>query len=230
MPRKVFQDFANTLPAMFVGWRMASDLETLAELPDGTLTIDVKRGTAAHTSAPAITLHIAAELQAWLRARFEALSIPSEQLDSAILVARISTDRIATDRKRIVAFSIECKATLISSARSYVGSLSERHVWHNRMSPRMSDSRKSRAAKIQGSIRQVLRHDWNPIGFAEHLPEDDYDSYIAPVYRILAGSRSEQELIECLLRLESDIIGVPCESPEQLRPVAQKLLELDVRL
>jgi hypothetical protein len=94
----------------------------------------------------------------------------------------------------------------------------------------MMDSREKRAAKVQDSIRQILRHDWNPIGFAGVLLEDEYDSYIAPVYRILAGSRSEQELIECLFCLERDAIGVPCESAEQLRPVARRLLELDVRL
>ena len=93
----------------------------------------------------------------------------------------------------------------------------------------MTDSRESRAAKIQDSIRQVLYQDWHPIAVPD-LPEDEYDSYIAPVYRILIGSRSEQELIECLFRLESDTIGMPCESAEQLRPVARKLLKLDVRL
>ena len=92
------------------------------------------------------------------------------------------------------------------------------------------DSRETRATKIQDSIRQVLERDWNPIGFGDELPEDEYDSYIAPVYRILAGSRSEQEIIECLSRLERDIIGLPCESAEELRPVARRLLALDVRL
>ena len=92
------------------------------------------------------------------------------------------------------------------------------------------DSRETRAAKIQNSIRQVLRHDWNPIDFGDVLPEDEYDSYIAPIYRILAGSRSEQEIIECLFRLERDINSSQCESAEQLRPVACRLLELDVRL
>jgi hypothetical protein len=91
-------------------------------------------------------------------------------------------------------------------------------------------ARATRAARIQDSIRQILLQDWNPIGFGDALPEDEYDSYIAPVHRILAGSRSEQELIECLFRIERDIIGTPRESPEQLRSVARKLLELDVRL
>jgi hypothetical protein len=68
--------------------------------------------------------------------------------------------------------------------------------------PRMTDSRESRAAKIQDSIRQVLYRDRNPIGFGEALPADEYDSYIAPVYRILVGSRSEQELIEFLSSTE----------------------------
>ena len=96
----------------------------------------------------------------------------------------------------------------------------------------MTDSRDSRAAEIQDSIRQILYHDWNPIGFSD-LPGDEYDSYIAPVYRILAGSRSEQELVEFLFRTARDTIGVACETAEhfeQLRPVARRLLELDVRL
>ena len=94
----------------------------------------------------------------------------------------------------------------------------------------MTDTREKRAAEIQDSIRQILYHDWNPIGLGGALPEDEYDSYIAPVYRILAGSRSEQDIIEFLFRTERDTIGLPCESPEQLRPVARRLLELDVRL
>jgi hypothetical protein len=94
----------------------------------------------------------------------------------------------------------------------------------------MTDSRDTRAAEIQDSIRQILYHEWDPIGVSGSAPEDEYDSHIAPVYRILAGSRSEQELIEFLFRTERDTIGVSCESPERLRPVARRLLELDVRL
>ena len=96
----------------------------------------------------------------------------------------------------------------------------------------MTDSRASRAAKIQDSIRQVLYHDWHPIPVPD-LPEDEYDSYIAPVYRILIGSRSEQELVEYLFRTGEGIMGAtPTPSPdyEDLRPVATKLLELDVSL
>jgi hypothetical protein len=95
----------------------------------------------------------------------------------------------------------------------------------------MADARDKRAAEIQDSIRQILLHDWSPIGAG--VPADEYDAYIAPVYRILASSRSEQELCEFLFRTARDTIGVASDTAEHFelgRPVARKLLELDVRL
>ena len=66
-------------------------------------------------------------------------------------------------------------------------------------------SRDKRAAEIQDSIRQVLVHDWDPIGVSDNPKlRDEYDSYVAPVYRILAGSRSEQELTEFLFQTVRD--------------------------
>jgi len=95
----------------------------------------------------------------------------------------------------------------------------------------METPREQRAAEIQDSIRQVFFRDWDPIGVNDNPKlSDEYDSYIAPVYRILTGSRSEDDLIECLYRTENDQIGTGCESPEQLRPVARKLLALDLTL
>ena len=84
----------------------------------------------------------------------------------------------------------------------------------------MADPRDKRAAEIQDSIRQILYHGWNPIGFA--VPEDEYDSYIAPVYRILVGSRSEADLIAFL--------RWPPMPDERLHTVARKLLALNVKL
>jgi hypothetical protein len=132
VPRKVFQDFANTLPQMLVGWRMGDDLGTLADLPNGTLSIDILAGTASHSAALQLTLHVAKEMQAWLESRMTTFGIPSQELDAAVLVADIRTDRIATDRKRIVAFDFDCKSTLTSGPRRYVGALAEKHVWHRR--------------------------------------------------------------------------------------------------
>lgn len=94
----------------------------------------------------------------------------------------------------------------------------------------MGSARDNRAAEIQDSIRQILYYHWNPIGFAGILPEDEYDSYIGPVYRILTGTRSEAELIVLLRPTEIETIGALPTSDERLRPVVRKLLTLDVKL
>lgn len=90
---------------------------------------------------------------------------------------------------------------------------------------------RSRGLEIQDSIRQVLLQDWDPIDICcDPNVNDEYDAYIAPIYRILVGSRSEGALIECLRRIERDEISVGPAEPELLRPVAKKLLGLKVTL
>jgi hypothetical protein len=93
----------------------------------------------------------------------------------------------------------------------------------------MADSREKRATEIQDAIRQILNRDWDPIGACGAAPEDEYDSYIGGLYRILASSRSEDALIQFLAGT-ADILGSRVLVPERLRSVAQKLLALDVRL
>lgn len=95
----------------------------------------------------------------------------------------------------------------------------------------MELNRRKRAAEIQDSIRQILFREWDPIGVGEFKdwPEDEYDAYIAPIYKILNGSRSENDIIDYLYMTEKNHIGVWCKDPEGLRPVARKLLGLDIR-
>jgi len=77
----------------------------------------------------------------------------------------------------------------------------------------MSGDRTKRAAEIQDNIRKVLVQDWNPIGI--DVPDAEYDAYIAPVYRILTGSRSSQELLEYLS--QSDRTQSGCLPVRQMR-------------
>lgn len=86
-----------------------------------------------------------------------------------------------------------------------------------------------RARRVMDSIRDVLMRDWDPIGVAD-IPEaaDEYDSYIAPVYRILAGNRSTDELIGFLYRTETETMGLSRISRWHLRKVAETLLSLEV--
>jgi len=94
----------------------------------------------------------------------------------------------------------------------------------------MADSREKRAAEIQNAIRQILYRDWDPIGACGHAPEDEYDSYIGGVYRILASSRSEETLVQFLAGAFDYLSESQDATPERCRFVAQKLLALDVRL
>lgn len=132
MRRKVLQDVANTLCDMLVGWRMGADLEALSELPDGALSFDVLSGSVTHDQRGELDLYIARELSAWLKHRLESLSIPLGALTSATLRAEFKTDRIKTDKKRIVSFDWSCESSVATDEKTYVGRLVEAHQWHTR--------------------------------------------------------------------------------------------------
>jgi hypothetical protein len=94
-----------------------------------------------------------------------------------------------------------------------------------------ASSRRSQALEIQDSIRAVLYEDWDPLGINDHLStQDEYDAYIAPVYRVLVGNRSVNVLTNMLTRIARDEIGVPVGGVEKLHSVAHKLLKLKVTL
>jgi hypothetical protein len=95
----------------------------------------------------------------------------------------------------------------------------------------LASSRRSQSLEIHDSIRKVLYNDWDPLGINDHpSTQDEYDAYIAPVYRVLVGNRSAEELVKILTRIERDEIGVPAGGVEKLNLVAHKLLKLKVTL
>jgi hypothetical protein len=136
--RKVLQDLANALCDMLVGWRMGEDLERIAALPDGALEFDLIANQAAHTVAGPIDLWMCGELSTWLRSRFVELKLPFDSLQTATLRADFRTDRIATNRKKIISFDWECRSRLVTDEKEYVGQLTDKHVWHTRLPPNKS--------------------------------------------------------------------------------------------
>jgi hypothetical protein len=92
----------------------------------------------------------------------------------------------------------------------------------------MANSEK-RWREIEGAIRHVLIHDWDPIGVGDKSP-DEYDDYITPIYWMLMRSRSEDELAEYLHATKSKTIGL-CDwfGGRRNKKIARKLLALDVR-
>lgn len=99
------------------------------------------------------------------------------------------------------------------------------------LSSRMSESRETRAKELQKAIGDILMQYWDPIGVSD-IPEaqGEYDSYVGPVYRVLAGSRSEEEIISHLSHVEANMMGFGGADHDRLRRVAGRLLALDVRL
>jgi hypothetical protein len=96
----------------------------------------------------------------------------------------------------------------------------------------MTDSKRQRADEIQQAIRAVFMQHWDPIGVAD-VPEaqDEYDSYVGPVYRLLASGASDAELIDYLYNTETETMGLTRFLVRgHLKKVVTRLRELDVRL
>ena len=75
------------------------------------------------------------------------------------------------------------------------------------------------------AINTILWRDWDPIGCG--VPEDEYESYVWPVYRLLIEGKPREE-IEAYLRWAADeniTVSVP---EERLRMVVEELLALSL--
>jgi len=95
----------------------------------------------------------------------------------------------------------------------------------------MASNEHGRARAVQELIRDILLRDWDPIGIND-VPEaqDEYDSYVGGVYRLLASHSSADEIIDHLITIESQTMGLSPPGRERLRPVANRLLALNVSL
>jgi hypothetical protein len=95
----------------------------------------------------------------------------------------------------------------------------------------MASNDKRRALAIQESIRQILVRDWDPIGVND-VPEaqDEYDSYVGGVYRLLASHCSTEQMIDHLAKIESRTMQLCVVNREHLMRVANQLTALDVSL
>jgi hypothetical protein len=88
-----------------------------------------------------------------------------------------------------------------------------------------------RAKAIQESIRQILLRDWDPIGVND-VPDtqDEYDSYVGGVYRLLALHCSAEQMINHLAKIESQTMELGVANREHLMRIANQLIALDVSL
>jgi hypothetical protein len=73
------------------------------------------------------------------------------------------------------------------------------------------------------AIRRILISEWDPIGCG--VPEDEYDSYIPAVYRLMQSRAGAEALASHLEKLETESMGLRAD-PARSRRVAQMLLDL----
>lgn len=132
MRRKRLNHYADVVCRMFVGWRMGDDLEVLSEVPDGTITIDLLKGTANHSVVGNLELHISQEIAAWLSQQSAKEGINWSEMKSATLEVLIDTGRVATNKKKVVMFNFTCLAKLSTSEACYEANLIESAKWHTR--------------------------------------------------------------------------------------------------
>ena len=93
------------------------------------------------------------------------------------------------------------------------------------------DARNKRAREVMEQIRQVLLHDWDPFGIVHcDCLQDEYDSCIAGIYRLIASGARPDVIAQHLARIECEWAGLPGRMGKELMPVARKLSDLDVRL
>ena len=94
----------------------------------------------------------------------------------------------------------------------------------------MSKDKERRGREIQDQIRQVLLHDWDPIVRESPETQDEYDSYVGGVYRLLVSDAQDEELVEHLYRIERETMGLGPRDKSGLLAVVQKLRTLNVRI
>jgi len=95
---------------------------------------------------------------------------------------------------------------------------------------KMTSSRDQRAKEIQDAIREVLNRDWDPIRVVEDGIEDEYDSYIGQIYRLLTSTPSRDIIASELRRIEFQSMGFSQAKIETFFPTAEKLLAIDIRI
>ncbi len=75
------------------------------------------------------------------------------------------------------------------------------------------------------AINTILWRDWDPIGCG--VPEDEYETYVWPLYRLLIEGKPRAEIEAYLEETARDTIGIAA-SPQRIRDAAEKLMGLNL--
>jgi len=79
---------------------------------------------------------------------------------------------------------------------------------------------------LEKKIREILLKDWDPIGI-QHISgtDDEYDSYISPIYQLISSRKSESEIFNYLWWIETEYMGLTGNSAHT-KIIAKKISNL----
>ncbi|WP_089724732.1 hypothetical protein [Candidatus Thiosymbion oneisti] len=82
------------------------------------------------------------------------------------------------------------------------------------------------AKSLHKAIHKTLIEEWDPIGVGDILEaQDEYDSYIPEIYRMLISRQPKHKIFEYLWWLESEHMGLSGDR-QRTEAFAERLLNL----
>ena len=73
----------------------------------------------------------------------------------------------------------------------------------------MTINYQDRARIYHEAIRRILLKEWDPIGVCEiKEAQDEYDSYVGAIYKMLITRKSKNEIFDYLWSLETEHMGL----------------------
>ncbi len=126
---------AHNLCQLVVGSGLEDSLDALGEFPDGGVVLDLLGRSATHGEAGELPGSIGAEAFGWFESRLLRLEIPQRALEEGIVELSYRTDRVPTERSRLLLFELEAKARIVAGGRQFCAEFNNVH-WHKRLAAR----------------------------------------------------------------------------------------------
>lgn len=84
-----------------------------------------------------------------------------------------------------------------------------------------------RARRYHEAIRDILLHEWDPIGVADYSPDadDEYDGYVHEIHGMLIRHEPRHRLVDHLWWIESEHMAL-CGNRSRTETVADRLVGL----
>ena len=135
MRRKALAGLATNLAQMLPATFSPRDLETLVSLPNGELEIDILGSRATRNSLALSDLDVTAALLTWLKTNLAQLDIPLPAITCASVAAHYRTDRVPTNREKLVLLDWKCQGRIATLEREYTGNVVFGDQWYTRRPP-----------------------------------------------------------------------------------------------